>query len=117
MGIAIFFILAVLTVAAIAYPLLPGRTPVYPVPVVTDNDIDRAVRDLRRARSRGDHLCPTCNKNYQPGDRFCVRCGGELPQVEAVSGGAACPACGAAMQTGDQFCPKCGHKMVVEEVA
>jgi uncharacterized OB-fold protein len=116
MGIIIFFALALAAAAVIAYPLLPGSTAKL-APNLTDEDIDHAVRDLRQARSRGGHVCPTCGRGYQAGDRFCVRCGGELPQVDAASGSVACPACGAAMQAGDRFCPKCGRGVAAEEVA
>jgi predicted amidophosphoribosyltransferase len=117
MGIAIFFVLAVIVAVAIVYPLLPGRTTSSPVPKATEEEIERAVRNLRRARSRAGSFCPTCGQAFQPGDRFCVRCGGTLPQSQVAAGGPACPSCGATIREGDQFCGKCGHGIVVEEVA
>jgi predicted amidophosphoribosyltransferase len=129
MGIAIFFVLAVIVAAAIAYPLLPGRTTSLPAPTVTDGEIERAVRNLRRARSRDELSCPTCGQTFQPGDRFCVRCGGTLSQPQADPVGAermgaegtrpnpACPSCGSTIREGDLFCAKCGHGIVAEEVA
>lgn len=124
MGIAIFFMLAVLVAAVIVYPLLPGRTTSLSAPRVTEEEIERVVRNLRRARSREGSFCPTCGQAFQPGDRFCVQCGGTLSQPKADPVGAehiqqslACPSCGATIREGDQFCAKCGHRIVAEEVA
>jgi predicted amidophosphoribosyltransferase len=122
MGVAIFFPLALLAAAAIVYPLLPGRAPAALAPVVTDGEIEAAVRKLRRARAAGSgRACPACGEAYQPGDRFCVRCGGPLPQGEQVKSplpqtGPVCPSCGAALQEGDRFCAKCGYTLRDEEV-
>jgi predicted nucleic acid-binding Zn ribbon protein len=110
-------VLAVIAAAAIVYPLLPGRTASLWAPTVAEEDIERAVRDLRRARSRDGLFCPTCGQAYQPGDRFCVQCGGTLSQPQAATEGPACPSCGAPIGEGDQFCAKCGHGIVAEEAA
>ena len=118
MSIVIVALLLLLAAAAIAYPLLPGRKLSPEVsPAVTDGDIERAVRDLRRARSRGGHACPACGQGYEAGDRFCVRCGGALPQEEIQPTGPVCPSCGAAVRDGDEFCAKCGHSLEVEGTA
>ena len=117
MGIVIFFLLALMVAGIIVYPLLSGRVTTQPEAVVTDGEIDRAVRHLRRARSRNGHFCPTCSAAYQAGDRFCVRCGSALPVAQAASAGLACPSCGGAIQKGDKFCAKCGHRMIAEEAA
>lgn len=117
MGIVIFFLLALIVAGIIAYPLLPGRVTTQPEAVVTDGEIDRAVRHLRRARSRNGHFCPSCSTAYQVGDRFCVRCGSALPVPQAASAGLTCPSCGAAIRKGDKFCAKCGHRMIAEEAA
>ena len=124
MGIAIFFVLAAIVAVAIVYPLLPGRTTSFPAPKATEQEIERAVRDLRRARSGGGSFCPTCGQTFQPGDRFCVRCGGTLSQPQADPASAeslrhslVCPSCGATIREGDQFCAKCGHGIVAEGVA
>jgi uncharacterized OB-fold protein len=124
MGIAIFFVLAAIVAAAIVYPLLPGRTTAFPAPKVAEAEIERAVRDLRRARSGDGSVCPTCGQTFQPGDRFCVRCGSTLPQpqtdpvdAEHPRHSLACPSCGATLRKGDQFCAKCGHGIVAEEGA
>ena len=50
MSIVIVALLLLLAAAAVAYPLLPGRAPSSKTPAVTDSDIEKAVRDLRRAR-------------------------------------------------------------------
>jgi uncharacterized OB-fold protein len=117
MGIVIFFLLALIAAGAIAYPLLPGRATTNPETAVTDGDIDRAVRHLRRARSKGGHSCPVCGRAHQPGDQFCARCGAALPESRTTPAGPVCPSCGAAIHKSDQFCAKCGHQMTTEEVA
>lgn len=122
MGVAIFFLLALLAAGAIVYPLLPGRTPAPPAPAVTDDEIERAVRKLRRARAGGGRACPACGEAYQPGDHFCVRCGGALPAGDPGKSplplaGPVCPSCGAALQEGDRFCAKCGYTLHDEEAA
>jgi predicted amidophosphoribosyltransferase len=118
--IVIFLVLAVASAAAIAYPLLPGRTPAPATPALTEAEIERAVRELRRSRQArvpqaggrqaggGGPACPTCGAAYQPGDTFCARCGGKL-------GAHACPACGAAYRPGDLFCVRCGGSLPQEE--
>jgi predicted RNA-binding Zn-ribbon protein involved in translation (DUF1610 family) len=115
MGIVVFILLALITAVAIAYPLLPGQRMGRPVPVVTDSDIEQAVRRLRGTRSKGGLACPSCGKAYKPEDRFCVACGAALP--EAASSVLVCPSCGASVRKGDNFCPKCGHDMVAGEAA
>ena len=119
-GVAVFFVLVLISAAAIVYPLLQRRgapAPARDVPAVraTDEDIERAVRDLRRSRGRSGDFCPACGNAHKPNDRFCVHCGGELPG--AASPSRVCPACGAALQDGDRFCSKCGHSMAPAEVA
>ncbi len=114
MGIVVFFLLALVAAAIIAYPLLEsltGRGKPNQSPAVTDGDIDRAVDKLRRTRSQGDHSCPACGQAYQAGDRFCVRCGHDLAAEKVVPAGPACPSCGASIHKEDQFCAKCGHRM------
>jgi predicted amidophosphoribosyltransferase len=112
-SVAIFFLLALIAAAIIVYPLLPGR-----VPAVTDGDIERVVRDLRRDRRRDASglSCPVCGQGYQAGDRFCVACGGALSETQAILPGLVCPSCGAAIHEGDHFCARCGHNMAAGEV-
>ena len=122
MGVAIFFLLALLSAGAIVYPLLPGRVVALPAPVVTDDEIEAAVRRLLRRRAEGGRVCPACGEAYQPGDRFCVRCGGALPlgdQLKSAqpAAGPSCPSCGAALQEGDKFCARCGYTLQGEEIA
>jgi ribosomal protein L32 len=115
-GVAIFVLLALVVAAVIAYPLLPGRGPAETAPSVSDADIERAVRELRRERERGGPRCPTCGEAYAAGDRFCVHCGGALPQPQIAEGSQACPECGAVLRAEDVFCSKCGHRLGREEV-
>lgn len=117
MGIAVFFLLALVVAAVVIHPLLPGRTKAQATPILADGDIERAVRKLRRARTGTESLCPHCGTAYRSGDLFCVRCGGELPQGTVVLDGSRCPSCGTPSRQGDQFCAKCGHDLAVEEAA
>ena len=122
MGVAIFFLLTLLAAGVIVYPLLPGHASAAPAPVVTDDEIETAVRRLLRTRAEGGRACPTCGAAYQPGDRFCVRCGGALPLGDQAKSalppaGPLCPSCGATLQKGDKFCAKCGYTLQGEEVA
>ncbi|HID63465.1 MAG TPA: zinc ribbon domain-containing protein [Anaerolineae bacterium] len=47
-----------------------------------DEEIEKRVRALRRKRKRArpakKAVCPRCGRQYEPGDRFCARCGREL---------------------------------------
>lgn len=117
MGLAVVFLLTVIVAGVLIYPLLPGKASAQSEPALTDGEIEQAVRDLRRARSRSGLFCPACGMSHKAGDRFCVRCGGELPQAAGASAGPVCPSCGAPVQETDLFCAKCGHSMVVEEAA
>ena len=120
MAIVVFFVLAAISVGIIAYPLLPGRKPGQAAPVLTEAEIERAVRELRRTRSarrtpsQGGLSCPDCGHGYQKGDLFCVRCGRNLPGADAEPEEFACPSCGAALHEGDRFCAKCGHQIGME---
>jgi predicted amidophosphoribosyltransferase len=115
-GIAIFFLLALGAAAVIVYPLLPGRTPASLPAALSDADIERAVESARKKHRDSGLGCPSCGQAYEAGDRFCVRCGYELPQAVATSE-AVCPSCGAAIRGEDRFCAKCGHTLAVEEAA
>lgn len=119
MGLAIFFVLLLIVAGAIIYPLLPGRTPAQPAPAPTEAQIERAVRNLRRARSREGLLCPACGRAYQAGDRFCIGCGGALPETPAAGkeGALVCPSCGVGLHKDDRFCAKCGHRLAAGEAA
>ncbi|MGD8624039.1 MAG: zinc ribbon domain-containing protein [Anaerolineae bacterium] len=115
MALLAFFVLLLIVVAAIGYPLLPGRAPARPIPAMTDAEIEQVVQKLRRADQEDGLNCPGCGKSYQAGDRFCVRCGETLPvqEVKAVAQG--CPSCGAALRGDEIFCSKCGHRLATEE--
>jgi DNA-directed RNA polymerase subunit RPC12/RpoP len=122
MGIAVFVVLTLLSAAAIAYPLLnrqaTSRSAGQVARAITDSDIENAMRQMRRSRlspaTAGRFRCPACGHGHQPGDRFCVRCGGTLPQTgspESGSSGLTCPNCDAALREHDQFCAKCGQRI------
>jgi uncharacterized OB-fold protein len=117
MSIFVFFVLAVIAAGIIAYPLLPGRAPVQPASVLTDGEIQQAVRALRRSRRGSGLVCPSCGRIAQTGDLFCVRCGTSLPQseVQPEPDGLVCSSCGAGLHEDDQFCAKCGHPVGAQE--
>jgi RNA polymerase subunit RPABC4/transcription elongation factor Spt4 len=127
MSVLIFLLLAAASAGIIIYPMLPGRAPAQPAqhaPALTEGEIERAVRDLRRARSRSaegsshDMLaCPDCGAAYHQGDLFCVRCGRSLPTVDvkAAPDELLCSSCGNTLHAGDQFCAKCGQPVVTKE--
>jgi predicted amidophosphoribosyltransferase len=117
MAIAVFLVVAVAVAAVLVYPLLSRRAPAQPAPALTDDEIERAVRNLRRSRAGTGLACPACGAAYQEGDRFCVRCGESLPKAAPVSGNRVCPSCGAAVAAGDRFCAKCGYNVGGGEVA
>ncbi|RPI58574.1 MAG: zinc ribbon domain-containing protein [Chloroflexi bacterium] len=121
MSLVVFFVLAALAAIAVAYPLLTPRVPAEPEARISDAQVEGAVQRLRRARKRGepvspgaDRVCPACSAPYQPGDRFCVRCGQTLPEQGAAptpAQAAVCPSCGAALREDDLFCARCGHRL------
>jgi hypothetical protein len=122
MGVVLFIAMALLVAAAILYPMLTRSGAAAWAGGASDEQIEGAVRRLRRARSAGSRsvplpggACPACGQAYQPGDRFCVRCGGALPQAATVAAATpaparpACRSCGTPLAEGDQFCVKCGE--------
>jgi len=121
MSLVVLILLAALAAIAIAYPLLTPRAPALPEARISDAQVEAAVKRLRQARMRGEptgpasgRVCPACSAPYQPGDRFCVRCGQTLPQEEAAptpAQGSVCPSCGAALREDDLFCARCGHRL------
>lgn len=120
MGIVLFFVLSVVVGAAIVFPLLPGKAPAAASQAAggrtwTDSQIEGAVRRIRQARNEGGLACPDCGNAYQAGDRFCVRCGAELPLQEEAAGGKVCPSCGAVVRPDELFCSRCGHRLAVAE--
>jgi predicted amidophosphoribosyltransferase len=122
MGIVLFFLLFLVVAAAVVYPLLPGKVAEATPQAAsrrtwTDRQIEAAVRRIQETRSRGGLRCPACGRAYQAGDRFCVRCGADLPQEEAVAAERVCPSCGAALRTADLFCSRCGHRLSGEEAS
>jgi predicted amidophosphoribosyltransferase len=120
MSLVVFSLLAVLAAVAIGYPLFRSRPAAQPDPGISDAQIDGAVRRLREARKRAaaprpKESCPVCNAPYQPGDRFCMRCGQTLAPQEAAPSPAretVCPSCGAALREDDLFCARCGQRLV-----
>jgi hypothetical protein len=56
-------------------PTGSARTRRKPAPAATD-DIEAMVQARRKSRS--PRACPACGQPYQPGDRFCGKCGAAL---------------------------------------
>ncbi len=65
----------------------------------------REQRKPKRARAKRA-VCLQCGKPFQPGDRFCPRCGAPHPQL--------CPRCGERHSAGDRYCARCGAALVKE---
>jgi uncharacterized protein with PIN domain len=65
----------------------------------------RAQRKQKPAATATRNRCPQCGAPFDPGDRFCVRCGASLTQERA------CRNCGAPYTAGDRFCAKCGKPL------
>ncbi len=88
--------------------------------------IEEAVRAARRQEDQADTVsqinvkphrsgkrrpaavsaeCPSCERPYGPGDRFCSGCGAQLPPL--------CDACGATSRPETRFCTQCGAELPV----
>jgi len=82
-----------------------------------EEELERQVAALRRQQAASTDTagtasqpaatsagsCPQCEKPYDAGDRFCVRCGASLIQI--------CSNCGRPYNQDDQFCARCGQKL------
>jgi predicted amidophosphoribosyltransferase len=112
MSVVIFLVLAFVTAAVIAFPLLPAATASQAVTVPGNGAAGRSARRSGQAGSKPGRACPSCGAPVQPGDRFCVKCGGTLPQTRPAA--RTCPACGASLEAEDRFCRKCGHNLPAE---
>jgi hypothetical protein len=129
-SIVITLLITVAAAAAILYPLVRApvhgarRAPVQAAPPVSDRDIERAVRNFRRAPGGAGTpslLCPACGQTYRPGDLFCTSCGHGLPQPQEPAivqqdPVPPCASCGAPLGPADQFCAKCGQPVTAQEV-
>jgi hypothetical protein len=77
-----------------------------------DDELEKRIKALRKDRkqkarpsARAGGQCAKCGTPYDPGDRFCVKCGANLAQPRA------CANCGAPYESGDRFCVKCGKPL------
>ena len=48
-----------------------------------EQEVEREIATRRRRRQRGPDRCPGCGEAFQPGDRFCRRCGVALRGEQA----------------------------------
>jgi len=77
-----------------------------------DDELERRIQAMRKTRKQPAKAtvaaagkCPRCGAPYDPGDRFCAKCGASLAQAPA------CANCGAPYDPGDKFCVKCGKPL------
>lgn len=76
-----------------------------------DDELERRIEAMRKARRRpaepaaAGGKCARCGAPYDPGDRFCVKCGASLSQARV------CANCGAPYDAGDKFCARCGKPL------
>ncbi len=76
-----------------------------------EDELERRIQALRKARRQpakaaaAGGRCPRCGAPYDPGDKFCAKCGASLTQARA------CPHCGAPYDLGDNFCARCGKPL------
>lgn len=77
-----------------------------------DDELERRIQALRKARRQpakaatgAGGACPRCGARYDPGDRFCAKCGASLTEARA------CANCGTPYDPGDKFCVKCGKPL------
>jgi Double zinc ribbon len=101
----------------------------YPPPVTTTRRPGPAVgpspgnEDAKKRPSRfmqflqSGWTCPECGEGALPGDKFCPRCGADIPSptvAELGSGTArslSCRNCGTPATTGSRFCTGCGASL------
>jgi ribosomal protein L40E len=58
-------------------------------------------------------VCPNCQALNEAGNRYCMRCGHELPSQGPQR--ALCPNCGAVTKPGATFCTNCGTPLPQQE--
>jgi hypothetical protein len=58
-------------------------------------------------------VCPNCQALNEAGNRYCMRCGHELPSQGPQQ--ALCPTCGAVTKLGAAFCTNCGTPLPQQE--
>jgi len=56
------------------------------------------------AGPKSPYACPSCGTPFNPGDKFCSKCGANI--------GNRCPQCGLPNKPGDKFCYACGTQLV-----
>jgi|GEM_PF-4932131 len=66
---------------------------------IENNKVQPAKKPIR-------NLCPSCNKPFEHGQKFCDSCGYKLIKDEKLT----CPSCKAKLDVGSKFCDKCGTK-------
>lgn len=66
----------------------------------------RRQQSIRRGKTSGADVCPSCGTAIHSGKRFCTGCGNELASVTIQP--ATCSACGSEVSPGKRFCTGCG---------
>lgn len=63
------------------------------------------------------YVCSSCGTEYEPGMKFCMKCGSKLPEIKEEESVPLCSNCGAEYEPGMKFCMKCGNKLPQEAPA
>lgn len=81
------------------------------IAAATGDELERRIQAMRKARKQATKpaaagaKCPRCGAPYDPGDRFCARCGASLAEARV------CSNCGTPYDPGDKFCARCGKPL------
>ena len=60
------------------------------------------------------YVCSSCGTEYEPGMKFCMKCGSKIPELkeeEQQNNVYVCGSCGTEYEPGMKFCMKCGSKL------
>jgi RNA polymerase subunit RPABC4/transcription elongation factor Spt4 len=93
MEIAVFVIMALITLAVLGYPLWSR-----PAVVAATQSETRSP-----AAASGQMRCGHCGRELEADERFCPGCG--------TPAGQRCASCGRALDGDESFCPGCGVKI------
>ena len=57
------------------------------------------------------NVCEQCGTEYEPGMKFCMKCGAKLPEANKEKMTNVCEQCGTEYEPGMKFCMKCGAEL------